>query len=107
MIAIAFRGGSLYKRSMPRPVLRMLRHLPARFRRSSRSQQETFTAIFNTNAWGNAESVSGPGSSEARGEEFRAELVALLDTFQVRSMVDAPCGDFNWMKRLLADRPLA
>ncbi len=73
---------------------------------SSRSLQETFTAIFQANGWGDAESVSGPGSTESRGEDFRQELVAVLDACQVRSIVDAPCGDFNWMRHVLADRRL-
>jgi hypothetical protein len=76
-------------------------------RSSSQSQQTTFTAIFQTNAWGGGESVSGPGSSQARGEDFRHELVALLDAWDMRAIVDAPCGDFNWMRHFLADRPLS
>jgi hypothetical protein len=58
------------------------------------------------NTWGDAESVSGPGSTQARGADFQRELVALLDRFEVRSLVDAPCGDFNWMRNVLADRDL-
>ena len=68
---------------------------------SSRSQRATFTRIFDTNAWLNAESVSGPGSTKARGADFRAALVALLDDRGVTSIVDAPCGDFNWMQDVL------
>jgi hypothetical protein len=75
-------------------------------RQTSQSLQATFTAIFQANGWGDAESVSGPGSTESRGEDFRQELVALLDAWQVRSIVDAPCGDFNWMRHVLADRLL-
>lgn len=75
-------------------------------RNSSQSQQATFTAIFQARAWGDGESVSGPGSSRARGDDFRDDLLALLDAWQIRSIVDAPCGDFNWMRQVLADRPL-
>lgn len=58
------------------------------------------------NAWGDQESVSGPGSTHARAADFQADLAALLDARQVRSMVDAPCGDFNWMREVLAGRDL-
>jgi len=75
-------------------------------RSSTQSQQATFTAIFQAKAWGDGESVSGPGSSQSRGDDFRADLVALLDAWHVRAIVDAPCGDFNWMRNVLADRPL-
>jgi SAM-dependent methyltransferase len=74
---------------------------------SSRSQRATFTRIFDTNAWLNAESVSGPGSTKARGADFRAALVALLDDRGVTSVVDAPCGDFNWMQDVLDARHLS
>ena len=77
------------------------------FRSSQRAQRATFTAIFETNAWGSAESVSGPGSTQARGADFEDELISVLDRWHVGSMVDAPCGDFNWMRHLLARRDLS
>ena len=78
-----------------------------RLRSSSRSQQATFTDIYRSNAWGNPESVSGPGSTVARGADFQDDLAALIDRWQIRSVVDAPCGDFNWMRHVLADRDLS
>ena len=75
--------------------------------RSTHSQQTTFTAIFTSNAWGDAESVSGPGSTVARGADFGAALIALLEARQIRSIVDAPCGDFNWMPQVLAQRDIS
>jgi hypothetical protein len=75
-----------------------------RRRASSARQRATFTAIFRQNAWGNSESVSGPGSTQARGADFQHELLALLERFTIRAIVDAPCGDFNWMQSVLADR---
>jgi methyltransferase family protein len=86
---------------------RLTRRLAARVRRSSRAQQVTFTAILQENAWGDAESVSGPGSSQSRGADFQKELLALLDRWTIRSMVDAPCGDFNWIRNVLAQRDMS
>ena len=43
----------------------------------------------------------------ARGSDFQDELISLLDDWNVRSLVDAPCGDFNWMRHVLGDRDLA
>ena len=76
-------------------------------RTSTRAQRATFTGIFQRNAWGDPESVSGPGSSESRGRDFQDELAALLMRWNVRSIVDAPCGDFNWMRNVLADHQLS
>jgi len=88
----------------------MMRLQPAftmwRARSSSRAQQRTFTAIYERNGWGDEESVSGPGSTLARAADYLNDLLAMLDAFGVRSLVDAPCGDFNWMRRVVAARPL-
>ena len=43
------------------------------------------------------ESLSGPGSCLAQTIELRERLPLLLESMGVRSLVDAPCGDFNWM----------
>jgi len=89
------------------PLARVLRRIAARFRSSSQSQQDTFTSIYETNAWGNDESVSGPGSTRSRGGDFQDDLLALFDARDVRSVVDAPCGDFNWMRLVLEQRDIA
>jgi hypothetical protein len=83
-------------------VSRVFRRVASQLRSSSRAQQATFTGIYTANAWGDAESVSGPGSTRARGSDFQEDLVALLQGRNIRSIVDAPCGDFNWMRAVLA-----
>ena len=59
--------------------------------------RRVFTGIFRRNSWGSDESVSGPGSTRARGASFSAELIALLQSLQARVLLDAPCGDGNWI----------
>ncbi len=65
-----------------------------------------FTQIYESNYWGHAESVSGEGSSLAYTRQLRAALPALFDRFGVRRLLDAPCGDFNWMQHVLREHPL-
>ena len=62
-----------------------------------RDHGEIFAAIHRRNEWGSAESVSGPGSTLARAEDFAGELQALLARLDARVLLDAPCGDFNWI----------
>jgi hypothetical protein len=70
-------------------------------RRLSRlSAAEVFTRIHRDNAWGNAESRSGAGSTLAYTESLRAELPALLRRLEVRTLLDLPCGDFHWLRHL-------
>jgi len=57
---------------------------------------DVFARIYRENIWGSAESRSGPGSTKARAADFLDDVVALLRRRQVRSVVDAGCGDFSW-----------
>jgi SAM-dependent methyltransferase len=65
-----------------------------------RYTQAKFTQIYEQNLWGNLESVSGAGSSLAATKAVRSELPALLARLGVRHVLDAPCGDFTWMKEI-------
>jgi hypothetical protein len=86
---------------------KVLWRLGLTFRNSSALHRAKFTRIAQGNVWGDTESVSGPGSTAARASDVRQELLDLLDRVQIESMVDAPCGDFNWMRNILGDRPIA
>ena len=66
----------------------------------ARDRANRFERIFHDNDWGNSESVSGEGSNLARTAVVRARLPGLLKRHGVRSLLDAPCGDFYWMKEV-------
>jgi len=61
---------------------------------------EVFGRIFRDNNWNYGESVSGPGSTLLQTETIRQELPGLIESLNVRSVLDAGCGDMNWMRRL-------
>jgi hypothetical protein len=67
------------------------------------SPDKLFTDIYRDNKWGNAESRSGSGSSLAQTEAVRQALPSLIEELGCRSLLDVPCGDFNWMKLLSLD----
>jgi SAM-dependent methyltransferase len=62
------------------------------------SLTQTFTQIYKDNSWDSSESVSGTGSEMKNTEVIRRELPVLLDKFNITSILDIPCGDWNWMK---------
>lgn len=68
-----------------------------------------FTDIFVNRRWDSNDSendsVSGPGSSITHTANIRAELPVMFDTFSIGSVFDAPCGDLNWMSKVLEQRP--
>ena len=59
---------------------------------------QVFQRIQDVNHWGNVESASGDGSTLGYTHNLRHELAKFLRAFRVVSMLDAPCGDFNWMR---------
>jgi hypothetical protein len=59
---------------------------------------KVFSEIYHTNAWKDPESVSGRGSTLARAATIMARLPPLLEELRAETLLDAPCGDFNWMR---------
>ncbi|MEM7038603.1 MAG: class I SAM-dependent methyltransferase [Bacteroidota bacterium] len=59
-----------------------------------------FAKIYRDNLWKNAESVSGPGSTREVTTEMRPILQDIWRRYAIRSVVDAACGDFNWMREM-------
>jgi hypothetical protein len=66
----------------------------------STSAEEAFSAIYKHSYWGSRESASGGGSTLTSTEVFRDELERLIDDMNVKVLLDAPCGDFNWMQHV-------
>lgn len=62
------------------------------------SLERVFSDIYRTNAWKDSESVSGRGSTIARTQAIISQLPPLLQQLGVRTLLDAACGDFNWMR---------
>ena len=62
------------------------------------SLRDRFTLIYRRNAWGSKESVSGSGSTLAMTTSIRSLLPIIFEKFKIKSILDVPCGDFNWMK---------
>ena len=57
-----------------------------------------FSEIYHKNKWQDPESVSGRGSTVARTQIIMSHLPALLQELQSETLLDAACGDFNWMR---------
>lgn len=59
-----------------------------------------FTEIYRHSAFGGKESVSGPGSDLMQTETIREEMPKLVEELNIKSLLDAPCGDFYWMQKI-------
>jgi hypothetical protein len=62
--------------------------------------QRVFDHIRRVNLWESQESASGRGSELACTAPLRAALPTLFQKFSITSILDAPCGDFNWMQHV-------
>ncbi len=69
----------------------------------NKETEEVFTDIYRTNYWRGWESISGQGSNISTTKYIRTALPEILKTLNIKTMLDAPCGDFNWMQRVLDD----
>lgn len=67
------------------------------FKRKTR--EDIFTDIYQNQKWegGKPETISGIGSTLLNTENLRIKLSALLKDLNAKTMLDIPCGDFNWM----------
>lgn len=64
------------------------------------STRAKFSLIYDKNLWNDAVSVSGPGATLGATESIRAALPEMFEKLAVRSVLDIPCGDFNWMRHV-------
>lgn len=62
--------------------------------------EEVFTEAYLKRAWKEPTSFSGPGSSLEQTEVLRKALPVLFNQYDIKSVNDVPCGDFNWMKNV-------
>jgi SAM-dependent methyltransferase len=66
--------------------------------------KDIFTEYYNNNSWNGKESVSGPGSDYEQTKYLILELQVMLKDLNIKTILDAPCGDFNWMRKVDLDK---
>lgn len=70
-------------------------------------RRRTFEQVYRSATWTKRqrETRSGLGSTLEATEGLRAALPAALAELRVRTLLDVPCGDWNWMSKV--DLPVA
>jgi len=63
--------------------------------------KKIFSEIYRSNYWGDKESVSGPGSNNKNTKLLTKKLKLIIKKYKIKKVVDAPCGDFYWIKKLI------
>lgn len=62
--------------------------------------KKKFSEIYEKNIFGGSVSRSGEGSDLTQTATIRRELPKLLQELGVKTFLDAPCGDWYWMKEV-------
>ena len=90
-----------------RPAIDRLRLHAWRFRdelrhrvRGRTHRRQVFERIYDQNLWGDPESASGGGAGTAATDAIRRVLPVIFQRYGIRALLDAPCGDFHWMKHV-------
>jgi len=80
------------------PVLAQQNFRRHRSRFTGLDLAERFALIHELNLWGAPTSRSGVGSELDETAALRADLSKMLDSLNVETLLDAPCGDFGWLQ---------
>ena len=75
--------------------------------RPTKNRQSIFSNIYKDNYWGSDESVSGVGSEMDYTIELRRGIKEIISNFDIKVIVDAPCGDFNWMRSIVESEDIS
>lgn len=59
-----------------------------------------FSSVFELNLFKGSQSLSGAGSDFEQTKTLAANLPVALKKLNVSSLLDVPCGDFNWMSQV-------
>lgn len=59
-----------------------------------------FTNVYQKNLFKGKESRSGEGSNMIQTAIIRKEIPILIKELKIKSLIDAPCGDFFWMREV-------
>ena len=74
-----------------------------RFIHTIMPMEYTFTRIYRTHRFGGKISASGTGSDLAQTEAISGALSDLIKELNIKTVLDAPCGDFYWMRNTRLD----
>ncbi|KAJ3034744.1 hypothetical protein HDV00_004722 [Rhizophlyctis rosea] len=66
----------------------------------AKHREEAFRGIFNSNSWQSDESRSGPGSEMNYTVNARRFIAEVIETLNIKTFMDVPCGDFNWQHHI-------
>ena len=65
---------------------------------SLKKSKNVFLEIKNKRFWNSSESISGYGSTIDNTFITRKAIQDIINLYNIKTILDIPCGDYNWMK---------
>ena len=97
----------IFKICQKTPVVRILHEMWLRLKCAKTYQKDAFVLkenafeyIYKYNIWNCRESRSGGGSALSATTVIRKELPLIWGKYNIKTFLDVPCGDFNWMRKV-------
>jgi len=70
------------------------------YRSPCKRVEGVFTKFYHKNFWGGQASLSGTGSDDEQTRVVAERLPDVFRRFEIKRLLDIPCGDFHWMSRV-------
>lgn len=84
------------------PIFEPISRMYIGWRFYSMNAESIFTRIYKKNYWAGY-SRSGPGSDLDQAQTIIKEIPRIVERIRAESILDMPCGDFNWQKYMNLD----
>lgn len=89
----------IVKRFLPEYIERLIRsYYYDKEKFELKDTDAVFSVICQKNLWLSEESLSGGGSTLQATQSIRAFLTKFIEEYTIQTMLDVPCGDYNWMQ---------
>ena len=90
---------NIAKKLLPEAIERLIRsYYYDKEKFALKNTEAVFSVICHENLWQSEESASGGGSTLQATQTIREFLPKFIEDYAIKSMLDVPCGDYNWMR---------
>ena len=91
---------TLRKSKLLKKLVSACRNIRYGLKAQLKTSEEIFTDYYHNNHWRDPDSKSGSGSNLTQTTALREALPGLFSKYSIKTILDAPCGDFHWFSKI-------